>query len=241
MNRLCLWTAAAFLMVASPALAEQTAHDHSADHGGQLFYMFMAEGDWADTDRGSLVNWDIDGWYGGDINKFVLKSEGEHRGKEYEQAELWGLYSRNSADFWDLQMGVREDFVPVTRSYFTVGVEGMLPYFIDTQAHLFVSDLGDVSARVKANTDINISQRLIARPHTEINLYAQPVTEKNVKAGLADMESGLQIRYEIMREFAPYVDFVYERKIGATEALAQSNGREIEDFTIRTGLRFWFN
>lgn len=222
-----------------PAHAEEPMAAHGS-HGSQLFHAFMLEGDWADTDKGHLVTWDAHGWVGGDINKFMFKSEGVHQGKSYEQAEMWGLYSRNISDFWDVQVGIREDFIPYTRSYLTLGMDGMLPYFIETEAHLFVSDLGDASARVKSHVDINITQRLVTRPHVEFNFFAQPVPEKSVKAGLANIEMGLQTRYELTRKFAPYLDLNYERMVGATARLATSRGVDNDSFTVRIGLKVWF-
>jgi copper resistance protein B len=231
-------TAFGLLLLASPALAEQsTAH---GGHGSQLFHAFQLEADWADTDEGDLVTWDAHGWVGGDQNKAVLKSEGEHHGDEWEQAELWGLYSRNISDFWDAQVGVRQDFIPHARTYFTAGMQGMMPHFIEAEAYFFVSDLGDVSARVEGDIDINLTQRLITTPHAEMNFFAQDVPEKSVKAGLANVELGIQTRYEFMRELAPYVDINYERLVGGTSSLATTQGKDNDSLTIRTGLKIWF-
>lgn len=213
----------------------------AAPHGEHLYYMFEGEAGWADTDEGNLVIWDMHGWYGGDVHKFVLRSEGEHHGQSWEQAELWGLYSRNISEFWDAQAGIREDFIPFARTYFAFGVSGMLPYFIETGAHLFVSDLGDVSARIESATDLNITQRLIFTPHTELNFSAQPVAERQQKAGLTGVELGAKLRYEITRKFAPYIDLNYARLAGATAALAGRQGKNTDSLTLRAGLRIWFN
>jgi uncharacterized protein involved in copper resistance len=48
-------------------------------------------------------------------------------------------------------------------------------------------------------------------PH---NSYVEPVTsETSVGSGLSDVEVGLRLRYEIWREFAPYLGMSYELKV----------------------------
>ncbi len=239
MTNIKLLPAFCAVLLAAPVIAEDAATAHGS-HGSRIFHAFKLDADWTDTDKGHLVNWDAHGWIGGDVNKFAFKSEGAHHGKSYDQAELWGLYSRNISEFWDAQIGIREDFIPEARSYLTLGMDGMLPYFIETEAHAFVSDLGDVSARVKGHLDLNITQRLVTQPHVEFNFFAQPVPEKSVKAGLANVELGLQTRYELTRKFAPYFDLNYERLVGATARRASSNGEDEDSFTVRVGLKIWF-
>ena len=118
------------------------------------------------------------------------------------------LYSRNIAKFWDLRVGIRQDFEPDETTYAVIGVEGLAPYWFETEAKLFVSDEGDVSLRFEQDYELFITQRLIAQPHVELSIYAQDVDEQHIGAGFSDIEAGLQLRYEITRKFAPYVDLV---------------------------------
>ena len=120
------------------------------------------------------------------------------------------------------------------------GFEGLAPYFFETEAHLFVSDEGDVSARLRQENDFLITQRLILQPYLEANFYAQDVADKEIGAGLSNGEIGLQTRYEITRKFAPYLDLRYERKFGETSSIAKSNGEDNNDFIAAIGLRIMF-
>jgi len=217
----------------------------NGEHGGQLFHVVRAELDatdtqWLDRNDGALFTWDASAWYGGDREKLWLRSEGEILAGDIEQAEFWALYSRNIAEFWDFQAGLRYDFEPGNTAYLAIGFEGLATYFFETGAHAFVSENGDISARLAQSIDILITQRLIAEPHAELNLYAGDVPELGVGAGASDIELGLQTRYEITRQFAPYLDLVYERALGETAGIARAAGGDPESVTLRLGLRVWF-
>jgi copper resistance protein B len=149
-------------------------------------------------------------------------------------------YSRNVDTFWDVQAGIRHDFQPTSTTYAVVGVNGLAPYFFETEAHLFVSDEGDVSARLRGERGLLLTQKLILQPYAEINLYAQDVPENDIGAGFSSGEIGLQTRYEFTRKFAPYVDVRYSRKFGETSSIAKGNGEDNDEFIGSVGLRLMF-
>jgi uncharacterized protein involved in copper resistance len=218
-----------------------SAHDvHAKQHGGQIFHFFKVEVGAGKSDGNGTFDWHVNGWLGTDENKLWLKSKGERTGGKTEDAELWAVYSRNIGIFWDAQIGVRQDIEPTAITYLTLGVGGLAPYFFETQAHVFVADDGDVSARLRLENDLLFTQRLILQPYLEVNLYAQDVPKLDVGAGISDAEFGIQTRYEITRTFAPYVDIQYDRKIGETSSIARSHGGDEDDFRITTGVRLMF-
>lgn len=231
------------LVTALALLGSQSAKaedDHQSEHSSQLFHMFRLEADAGTGRHDPVQSWDFDGWIGGDSNKLWLKSEGEIKDGKTEQTEFWAMYSRNIATFWDAQIGVRHDTKPESISYLVAGFNGLAPYFFETEAHLFVSDEGDISARLREENDFLVTQRLILQPYLEANFYAQDVADQDVGAGLANAEIGLQTRYEITRKFAPYVDLRYERKFGETSSIAKRNGEDNDDFIASVGLRLMF-
>lgn len=212
------------------------------EHGDHptVFHAFRLETDIGDSREGTIATWDLNGWVGTDYDKLWIKSEGERVDGDTHRAEFWAMYSRNIAEFWDAQVGIRYDAQPHTVSYLVAGFEGLAPYFFETEAHLFVSDDGDVSARLRQENDLLLTQRLILQPYVEINLFAQDVPELEVGSGLADGQLGIQMRYEITRKFAPYVDVSYERKFGETAALARRASEHHDDFVASVGLRLMF-
>lgn len=191
---------------------------------------------------GGGYRWDVEGWYGGDLNRFVVKSEGEGSGRDgVELAELQGLYSRAVARYTDLQVGVRHDFEPkAERTYATVGFESQFPYWFDVEAAAFLSDRGDLIARLEGTYDLRLTQRVVLQPQAEVKLSAQRVPDLNLGSGLTHAELGLRLRYEIRREFAPYIGVAYERAFGTTADYLRAAGEDVRSTTFVIGLRAWF-
>lgn len=185
--------------------------------------------------------WDAQGWYGGDINRFVLKTEGEGEiGGALDDAEIQALYSRAIGPFFDLQAGVRFDPEPDSLSHLVVGVQGLAPYMFHVDGALFLSDRGDLTARIEAEYDQKITQRLILQPRIEAGFAAQDIPEREISAGVTKVEPGLRLRYEIVPEFAPYIGVEYEAKLGKTAEIARANGDDPDGLKAVIGLRAWF-
>jgi len=186
--------------------------------------------------------WDGEAWIGGDINRFVLKSEGEGSRRDgLENAEVQALYSRAVGVYTDLQFGVRYDFAPTpSRTYATVGFESLAPYWFQVTGALFLSNKGELMARLEGTHDLYLTQRFVLQPRVELNFAAQNSPEIKVGSGLSTAEVGLRLRYEIRREFAPYIGVSYSQKAGATADFARAEGKDPGQVRFVTGLRVWF-
>lgn len=192
--------------------------------------------------RGDAYRWDGEGWFGGDINRFVVKTEGEGavRGG-LENGEVQALYSRALDPWFNLQAGVRHDFKPgPARTYATIGFEGIAPYWFEVEGALFLSEKGDLLGRLEGYYDQRITQHLILQPRVELNFAAQDIPANRIGSGLSDAELGLRLRYEIKREFAPYVGISWERKVGDSAKFARANGDRVQATSLVVGIRTWF-
>ena len=229
-----LWSVLAGFMMSSVAVA-------SDKHGSNVFHAFTLEAATGENrDQDSISEWDLSGWIGGDDNKLWLKSEGEKVSGSTEQSELWALYSRNIDTFWDAQIGLRDDNRSESTSYLVVGLMGLAPYYFETEAHLFVSQDGDISLRVREENDFLMTQKFIFQPWVELNLFAQDVHELDAGSGLSDASIGLQLRYEITRKFSPYLEVSYEKLYGETADIAVTAGENRSDSTVTAGFRVIF-
>lgn len=185
--------------------------------------------------------WNAEAFWGGDIDRLVIKTEGEGtRGHGVEAAEVQALYSKAVSPYFDLQAGLRQDVEPKGRTYLALGTEGMVPYWFDVEAAAFLSTKGEVLARVEASYDLRLTQRLILQPRTELNFAAQDTRATGVGAGLSNAELGLRLRYEVRREFAPYVGVSYERLFGRTADYARAEGEDRDSLSLVAGVRAWF-
>jgi copper resistance protein B len=216
---------------------DQLATEHG---GGTASKVMLNLGEVRVLDGETGYRWDGEAWIGGDLNRFVLKTEGEGVDGDLEAAEAQALYSRAIGPYFDLQAGLRQDFEPRPRTYLTVGFEGLAPYWFETEGALFLSNKGDLSARLEGTYDLRLTQRWILQPRAEVNLAAQDVPELGVGSGLSDLELGLRLRYEVRREFAPYVGLSFERKFGRTADFARARGEDVEETSVVFGIRAWF-
>lgn len=228
----------------SPAAMAAAREDLRNEHGGAKIAMVLFNLAEYQARKGrDGFRWDGSAWYGGDINRLVLKTEGEgaFRGTGVESAEVQALYARAVGPYTDIQLGVRYDFKPnPSRVYATVGFETLAPGFFDVEGALFLSNKGDLLARFEGYYDQRITQRLILQPEAEINLALQDVRENGIGSGLSDIELGLRLRYEIKREFAPYVGVSYERTFGDTARFARAEGEGAGSTSLVLGIRTWF-
>ena len=188
-------------------------------------------------------SWGAQGWTGGDINRFWWKTEGEGEidGKLHE-AEVQALYSRAIAPFWDVQAGVRQDFRPDgdDTTHLTVGIQGVAPYWFEMSAAAFLSTEGDLTARAEAEYDQRITQKWILQPAIEVALSASDIPELEIGSGLTSVTAGLRLRYEIRKEFAPYVGVEWTRSLGDTADYAKARGQAPDDTRFVVGIKAWF-
>lgn len=191
---------------------------------------------------GDGYRWEGEAWFGGDIDRQLIKTEGEGSfGKPIEDFEVQALYSRAISPFWNAHLGLRHDIVRnPSRTYAVVGVEGIAPYWFHLTGQLFLSDKGDLRARLEGSYDERITQRLIFQPRAELNFSAQDMPSIGVGAGLSNFELGGRLRYEIRKEFAPYVGVEWAKKTEASARLARLAGEDPGSVNVVAGIRFWF-
>ena len=185
--------------------------------------------------------WEGEFWTG-DLNRFVIKSKGEGTsGEGIDQAEVQALYAKALDPWWNLQVGIRQDIRPrPARTWATFGVEGRAPYLFEVQAAAFLSDKGQLAGRLEGAYDQRITQRLILQPRVEFDLSAQDMPDQRIGAGLSTAELGLRLRYEVRREFAPYIGINWSWDVGKTADYARADGKDTRERSVVAGIRFWF-
>ena len=185
--------------------------------------------------------WDAQSWYGGDFNKLWLKSEGQRLGDRTSDSKIEALWAHAVRPFWDTQMGMRYDFSGgPSREWLAFGVQGISPYWFDIEATAYVSDAGRTAARLKAEYELYITQRLILRPEMELNAYGKADPSRQIGAGLSDGQFALRLRYEFTRSIAPYIGFVWARKLGASATYTRAAGDSAIDHRLVAGLQCFF-
>jgi copper resistance protein B len=191
-------------------------------------------------DGNGAAAWEVEAWYGQDIDKLWLRSEGVRESGQLDaRTEL--LWDHAFTGFWDWQFGVRHDSgLGQTRDWAAFGVQGLAPYWISLEATAYVGEQGRTAARLRAEYELLFTQRLVLQPELELNLYARHDAQREVGSGLSDATFGLRLRYEIRREFAPYVGVVWMRRFGDAADFARAAGHDVADTQLVAGVRVWF-
>lgn len=185
--------------------------------------------------------YELRGWVGGNYDKLVLKAEGDvDEGKLHEgRTELF--WSHATSAYWDVQLGMRNDSgVLPSQNWLAFGVQGLAPYWFEVDATLYAGNEGRTAMRLSAEYELLFTQKMILQPRFEANLYGKADAEREIGAGLGNALVGLRLRYEIRREFAPYIGIDWLSKYGETADMATAAGASVHDTNVVAGLRAWF-
>lgn len=180
---------------------------------------------------------------GRDYNRLWLELEGEGKFEgELGVAELQVLWSRALTSYWNLQLGVRHDFRPdpgPELTYAVLGLTGLDFYWSGIEADLYVSEDGDLSSTAEWEFNEFLTQRLVLQPRLAVNIQAQDVEKLGLGSGITSYEAGLRLRYEIRREFAPYIGVSWTETVGETADMLPPD-EDAGTFSAVAGLRMWF-
>jgi len=206
-----------------------------------FFQVDRAELGFGDGDSTYLL--DTQGWVGTDLNKFWFKVEADGDfNAGFGEAEIQGLYSRMLTSFFDVQVGIRQDVGPGLdpTTYAVAGIQGLAPYWFEIDTALFLSDKGDLTGRMEAEYDVLFTQRLIGQPRMEVSVAAQDVATQGIGSGLSTIEFGFRLRYEVKREFAPYIGVSWNSAVGRTADFRRLANEPVSGSSVVAGIRMWF-
>jgi copper resistance protein B len=183
------------------------------------------------------------GWIGTDMNRFWLKTEGfvEHGIMTDGDHEM--LYDRPipRLRYFDFQAGVRYDLDSAPgRTWGAIGIEGLAPDFFEFAPTFYFSNRGFFAGRIEGSYDLLITNRLIAQPQFELNFYSKSNPSRGIGSGLSELDTGLRIRYEICRKFAPYIGVAYTGTFGQTATFTREEGGNPNDPRFIFGARLWY-
>ncbi|WP_425491583.1 copper resistance protein B [Cognatiluteimonas sedimenti] len=221
---------------AEPPPADHPVHDNTV----QSYVLFDRLEGWS-ADPGTGLAWEGQAWFGTDLNRLWLRSEGEQVDGRLESADLEVLYGHSFSPWWDVVTGVRHDFKPGgAQDFAAIGVMGLAPYKFEVAATAYLGQGGQTAARLEAEYETLFTNRLILQERVEANLYGKDDPRRGIGSGLSTFEAGLRLRYEFTRRFAPYIGIVHERAFGGTADLRRAEHESTEDTRIVAGLRLWF-
>ncbi|XWO31118.1 copper resistance protein B [Pseudomonas sp. JZ134] len=227
---------AAMREAAFPPLAGHAVHD-SAIHS----YLLFDQLEWQDAKEGSTLNWQAEGWIGGDVNRFNFRSEGQRTNGHTEEAEIQALWGHAITPWWETVAGVRQDFKPGSpQTWAAFGIQGEAIKDLDLEITAFLGEGSQTGLRIEAEYDMMLTNNLILQPHTELNFYGKNDEARGTGSGISETEFGLRLRYEITPQFAPYVGVSWNNTHGQTASYAREEGEDTHDARLVAGVRMWF-
>lgn len=216
-------------------------HPHMMDNAPAWQVLFDKFGVSRNRDGQNALEWDGRYWFGTATDRLVIKSEGERESGGGSDGKVEAFWSHAVSPFWDLQLGARRDIgTGPKRNWAAIGIEGVLPYNIELETTAYVGASGRTALALKAEYDLLLTQRLIFTPELEASLYGKSDRERGIGSGLSSGSLSLRLRYEVTREFAPYVGVSFERKFGQTAQYASDAGASRSQTAVIAGVRFWF-
>ncbi len=194
------------------------------------------------TKDGTAAAYDAQARFGRDYDRLVIKAEGEVSEGKLHEARTEVLWGHAIAPFWDTQLGLRYDSggTAPQRTWLALGLQGLAPYWFEVDAVAYLGENGKTAFRLGGEYEILLTQKLILQPRAEVNFYGQDDAAREIGAGLANGVAGLRLRYEINRQFAPYIGVERSSKFGKTADMARDAGAETANTLWVAGVRVWF-
>jgi len=197
--------------------------------------------EWQASEAANHAGMSAVAWVGRDRNRVWLRAEGSSDAGSTDEGQAHVLWGRQFARWWDLVAGMRQDFDRGdAQTWAAVGVQGLAPYWFEIEATGYIGAEGRTQARIDLDYELLLTNRWILQPRVEVNLAGKADPQRHLGAGLTTTDIGLRLRYELRREFAPYLGVMWRRQWQGTAELAEEAGEPAGGPRFVAGLRFWW-
>lgn len=226
--------------------SEPSPHDpvtgRHESHGSDGFLWLRAdqlEGFAAGDDSG--LRWKGSASWGDTLDRVGLASEGDRAQDAAPELDTRLYWSHAVSPFWNAVLALRETNAEgEARSWAGIGLQGLAPFRIETGVALYAGAGGQAELRVDLQHELLLTNRLILQPQLELNAFGRDDAMRGEGAGLAETRAGLRLRYELSRQFAPYLGVEWTQACGATRDLRDAVGERAHEARTVAGLRFWY-
>ena len=226
---------------------EPPSHDsHQNEHGGEIYQSTEFTTKWLNNEDGEGI-WQtqLESRIGTDENKLFIQLNAEKAESENTFYDTKFMYSRMMADFWDVQAGIRYVHDPdatedKNRTYAAFGLNGLAPYFFDTDIYMFVGKDDQFLLSLETDRDVLITQKLIMKPYLDVEIVVSDHSKYAKASGLSHANLGVETRYEITKNIMPYIDVSYGYEKGDKETTWQDQSSSEKKWMYGAGIQFNF-
>ncbi|MEZ5291965.1 MAG: copper resistance protein B [Vicinamibacterales bacterium] len=222
------------------AAAFPPVHPHAMEESRINSLVLFDQFEWQTGHGARGLSVDASGWVGTDLDRFWFRAEGDRPNGRFEQAQVQALYGRAVSPWWTFLAGVRQDVRPgEPRTAGAVGIQGLAPYWIELAATAYIEAGGRSHLRVEVEHDALLTRRVVLQPLLEFEIYSRGDRALGLGRGLSTVDAGLRLRYEVRREFAPYLGLNWHGRFFGTKAGALAAGLPARGAELAVGVRFW--
>ena len=187
------------------------------------------------------LDWEVDGWVGGDVRKLRIRSEGHSSDGKVHSSHQELLYSQGIRAWWDVNAGIRHDIGDgPSRTWATVGIDGLTPGKVEFSAAAFLRENGHAAAKIGAEYETLLTNRAILQWRSESEFRSKSDPQWETGKGWVSTSTGARLRYEITRQFAPYVGVERQWRFDETRKMRRLAGEPAHETRIVAGVRMWF-
>jgi copper resistance protein B len=221
---------------AFPDVKGHAVHDKAIN-----YFVLFDQLEWQSGSGADGLSLDTRGWIGRDRDRLWFRAEGDGANGRVEEANAHVLYGRQISRWWDVVAGIRQDFRPgPSQTWAAFGIQGLAPYWFEIEATGYVGASGRTHARFEVEYELLLTNRLVAQPLFEAEIFGKSDPERGVGAGLSTTDLGIRLRYEFRRELAPYIGVTWQNSWGKTADFAKAAGEDTGGARFVTGLRLWW-
>ncbi|QIO05180.1 copper resistance protein B [Acinetobacter shaoyimingii] len=227
--------------------SNQASHvNHQKEHGGQMYQRSVFENKWMlNHDGQGQFSSELESWMGSDENKIYLKAHANKAESTPENYDVSAMYSRNVADFWDVQAGLRYRYdqthsTEKNQVDAVFGIQGLAPYYFETDAYLYIGQDDQISFSLELERDVLLTQKLILKPYLDMTIIVKDESDFAKKTGFNQTQFGVETRYEINKRVMPFLDIAYVYDRGEKPRIGETYLQKQADWLYGAGLRLRF-
>ncbi len=175
-------------------------------------------------------------WYGSDSQRLRLTWDIEHNQQDSHQ-NISLAWQKPLDSFWNYEWGVAYQ---AEQTWLKVNINGLMPYKFEVDGSLLLDEQGHSMLILEGDYDLRFTQRLVLQPSLKTTLNGKEHAQHQQGSGLAELQTGLRLRYDVTRRFAPYLGIQQHDFLGKTADLRAQQGQTNHETTWLAGVRWWF-
>ena len=219
--------------------------DHALVHHPMAHSMGLFQANFLDVGEDPFHNAQkltVKGLYGLDYNKLELfTNDAEIYKGTVQNADIDIFYWHLISQFWALKGGVNYFNRPAMTPYWQpgIGIEGLLPYFIDTNVRLYYFS-GSTKLDAELSRDTQLTNNFLMRIGIRSILASKTVTHAEIGNGLNQIRYIVRPYYRVMPGLNLFAEFEHQQNYGTFKKLQSNQGELASENTLTFGLSVLF-